>query len=261
MIPSESKCCIQPQESWPKPRRTKYKERSFACYCHKQHCMLAHKGQNCVRYRSKYQTGVELFNPGGEGCSCQICSCQCKVVFTELTQPAIARRVDSKKLDEDTARKTMSGLVAMIHDSIAEATLAKLLTRREMNEGIAMVRLKLMVVEDDCWMDLDLDFDVGYVFFKPNSRANQFRQPSTSIYPSKRSKSICPPCALSSSSSFGLSEEDEGVHSDFSDLGPESSMCDGSLVVFGANGKVIQSILQPDPEFDKRADPVNLGWN
>eukprot|EP00536_Pseudo-nitzschia_multiseries_P012712 jgi/Psemu1/32894/gm1.32894_g len=88
---------------------------------------MADKGGNYVRCWSKYQSGVEFLNPGGEGCSCWICKCQCNVVFTEPTQPAIARRVDPKELEEDTAPKTMPGLVSMIHDSIAEATCAKFL--------------------------------------------------------------------------------------------------------------------------------------
>eukprot|EP00536_Pseudo-nitzschia_multiseries_P003106 jgi/Psemu1/6971/gm1.6971_g len=115
------------QKSPPKPRRTKYKEQRFACHCHKQHCMMVDKGGNCVRCRSKYQTGVELLNPGGEGCSRQICNCQYNVVFTESTRPVIDYGVDPKELEEDTAPNTMPGLVLMIHDSIAEATCAKFL--------------------------------------------------------------------------------------------------------------------------------------
>eukprot|EP00536_Pseudo-nitzschia_multiseries_P002416 jgi/Psemu1/5476/gm1.5476_g len=88
----------QKVNSRPKPRRAKYIERRFACYCHKQHCMMADKGGNCVRCQSKYRTGIELFNPG-----------------------------DSKELEEDTAPNTMPGLVPMIHDTIAEATRAKFL--------------------------------------------------------------------------------------------------------------------------------------
>eukprot|EP00536_Pseudo-nitzschia_multiseries_P018104 jgi/Psemu1/54154/gm1.54154_g len=51
----------------------------------------------------------------------------CNVVFTELTRPDIAHGVDTKKLEEDTAPKTMPGLVSVIHDSIADATCAKFL--------------------------------------------------------------------------------------------------------------------------------------
>eukprot|EP00536_Pseudo-nitzschia_multiseries_P009088 jgi/Psemu1/22303/gm1.22303_g len=87
------------QECWPKPRRTKYKERRR----------------------------VKFLNPGGEGCSCWICNCLCNVVFTESTWPDIACGVDPKELGGDTAPNTMPGLVSMIRDTIPEATCAEFL--------------------------------------------------------------------------------------------------------------------------------------
>eukprot|EP00536_Pseudo-nitzschia_multiseries_P004058 jgi/Psemu1/9138/gm1.9138_g len=85
------------------------------------HCMMADKGGNCKRCWSKYSLGVEFLNPHGEDCSCQICNCQCNV-FTESTRPATACAADPMELEEDTALKTMPGLVSMIYDLIAEAT-------------------------------------------------------------------------------------------------------------------------------------------
>eukprot|EP00536_Pseudo-nitzschia_multiseries_P001413 jgi/Psemu1/3314/gm1.3314_g len=95
---------------------------SFPCpKCDHTMVMQLDTTETIAEYSQKF------LNPGGEGCSCQICNCRCNVVFTESTRPAIAWGIDPKELEEDTAPNTMPGLVSMIHDTITEATRIKFL--------------------------------------------------------------------------------------------------------------------------------------
>jgi len=108
------------QRTKTRPRRGKMKERTFACYCFKMHCMLQDTGGNCVRCRAYKARGTFFLDEAGEFCCCRICGCSCRLLFTETTRHAVAQDADPlEKEPEKDAPQTMAGFVEYVHETVA----------------------------------------------------------------------------------------------------------------------------------------------
>lgn len=85
-----------------KPKPPKIADTMVACYCFKQHCLLDPEGNGCASCKaldSNTLTSLHLRDPttGVTTCQCDVCQCNCSVLFGLSKRHAVAIEAEAAK--------------------------------------------------------------------------------------------------------------------------------------------------------------------
>jgi hypothetical protein len=111
----------------PKPRRGLYKSVSLACMCATQHCHHLRNGQGCHECVTRADRGRRPQIHNVEGCTCEICKCQCKAFYPTDKSNSISHfLLDQENLLQPAAapqqNSTLDGPVLHRTDSSSNLT-------------------------------------------------------------------------------------------------------------------------------------------
>lgn len=85
-----------------RPSPPQWIDSRVACFCYQQHCRLDPEGKGCITCESLYGSGSialvhEQSSSGKRTCTCEICQCQCNVLFKLSKRNKVAAEEQTKK--------------------------------------------------------------------------------------------------------------------------------------------------------------------
>ncbi len=129
MTASESKGCA------PKPRAPTTTSKRVACYCVKNHCLLALDGGQCYHCKdfANECTSTDASFPeederGNMTCPCAICACSCQIVFKQHDRRkiALAQAQETAGLPSVEARSTVGFFHGVIEGHLQNGSVSAL---------------------------------------------------------------------------------------------------------------------------------------